>query len=60
MFGTRRGIVVCLIYGCLQALQDTYDVDADGGRLVTVDDLARSPLFEVVQLYGLDPRQWIC
>ena len=24
MFGTRRGIVVCLIYGCLQALQDTY------------------------------------
>ncbi len=35
------------------------DVDADGGRLVTVDDLARSPLFEVVQLYGLDPRQWM-
>lgn len=24
MFGTRRGIVVCLIYSCLQALQDTY------------------------------------
>lgn len=24
MFGTRRGIVVCLIYGFLQALQDTY------------------------------------
>ena len=24
MFGTRRGIAVCLIYGCLQALQDTY------------------------------------
>ena len=24
MSGTRRGIVVCLIYGCLQALQDTY------------------------------------
>lgn len=40
--------------------QFSYDVDADGGRLVTVDDLARSPLFEVVQLYGLDPRQWIC
>ena len=39
--------------------QFSYDVDADGGRLVTVDDLARSPLFEVVQLYGLDPRQWI-
>ena len=24
MFGTRRGVVVCLIYGFLQALQDTY------------------------------------
>ena len=24
MFGTRRGVMVCLIYGFLQALQDTY------------------------------------
>lgn len=24
MFGTRRGIIVCVIYGFLQALQDTY------------------------------------
>ena len=35
--------------------QAGYDADADGGRLVTVSDLAASPLFEVVQLYGLDP-----
>lgn len=35
-----------------------YDLDSDGGRLVTVDDLARSPLLEVVQIYGLDPRMW--
>lgn len=35
-----------------------YDLDSDGGRLVTVNDLAHSPLIEVVQLYGLDPRDW--
>ena len=34
------------------------DLDSDGGRLVTVDDLANSPLLEVVQIYGLDPRAW--
>lgn len=36
--------------------QAGYDADADGGRIVTVADLAASPLFEVVQVYGLDPR----
>lgn len=35
-----------------------YDLDSDGGRLVTVNDLARSPLLEPIQLYGLDPRTW--
>ena len=35
-----------------------YDLDSDGGRLVTVNDLAHSPLLEVVQIYGLDPREW--
>lgn len=35
-----------------------YDVNRGGGRIVTARDLARSPCFEVVQLYGLDPRQW--
>ncbi|NCB63606.1 MAG: hypothetical protein EOM52_08335 [Clostridia bacterium] len=36
-----------------------YDADTDGGPLVTVHDLAASPLFEVVQVYGMDPRNWM-
>lgn len=32
------------------------DLDSDGGRIVTVADLANSPLVEVVQVYGIDPR----
>lgn len=35
-----------------------YDTDSDGGRIVTVGDLADSPLFEIVQVYGLDPRSF--
>ena len=35
-----------------------YDDDADGGRLVTVADLAASPLFEVVQIRGIDPESF--
>ncbi len=35
-----------------------YDADADGGRLVTVADLAASPLFEVVQIRGIDPESF--
>ena len=31
------------------------DLDANGGRIVTVADLARSPELEVVQVYGMDP-----
>lgn len=34
-----------------------YDLDADGGKIVTVLDLAQSPLLEVVQVYGIDPRR---
>ena len=34
-----------------------YDIDSDGGWLVTPRDLARSPLLEVVQVYGVDPRK---
>lgn len=33
-----------------------YDLDGDGGRIVTVADLAQSPLVEIVQVYGIDPR----
>ncbi len=32
-----------------------YDVDSDGGLIVTANDIARSPLFEVVQVFGFDP-----
>lgn len=36
-----------------------YDVDANGGGLVIPRDLARSDLFEIVQVYGFDPlRGW--
>lgn len=31
------------------------DLDSDGGRIVTVLDLAQSPELEVVQVYGIDP-----
>ncbi len=32
-----------------------YDLDPTGGPLVTPDDIAASPLLEVVQVYGFDP-----
>lgn len=35
-----------------------YDLDSDGGALVTVNDLAHSPLLDIVQVYGLNPIQW--
>ncbi|MEG1720815.1 MAG: hypothetical protein RR281_03825 [Pseudoflavonifractor sp.] len=31
------------------------DLDSDGGKIVTVADLANSPLLELVQVYGIDP-----
>ena len=36
-----------------------YDLDSDGGRLVTANDLLHSDLLEVVQLYGMDPREFV-
>lgn len=36
-----------------------YDLDSDGGRLATTYDLLHSDLLEVVQLYGMDPRDFI-
>ena len=36
-----------------------YDLDSDGGRLVTASDLLHSDLLEVVQLYGMDPQEFI-
>lgn len=36
-----------------------YDVDSDGGRIVTVQDIVFSDKFEVVQIYGIDPDLFI-
>ena len=36
-------------------MQFGYDVDSDGGIVVTPRDIANSPLLEVVQIYGIDP-----
>ncbi len=35
-----------------------YDLDSDGGRLVTSYDLLHSSLVDVVQIYGMDPRKF--
>lgn len=37
--------------------KEGYDVDADGGWLVTPDDLMKSPFFNVVQVYGVNPKE---
>lgn len=36
-------------------MQYGYDTDSDGTWLVTPKDIANSPLFEIVQVYGVDP-----
>lgn len=33
-----------------------FDLDSDGGQVVTPHDLAASPLLELKQVYGIDPR----
>ncbi len=33
-----------------------FDLDSDGGRLVTAKDIANSPLLEIVQIFGVDPN----
>ncbi len=35
------------------------DLDSDGGRFVTSSDLLHSDKVEIVQLYGIDPRDFI-
>lgn len=35
-----------------------YDLDSDGGHLVTVLDLARSSKLELIQIFGLTPETW--
>ena len=34
-----------------------YDIDSHGGLIVTPQDISRSPLLEVVQVYGFDPEK---
>ena len=34
-----------------------YEIDSNGGIVVTPRDIARSPLFEVIQVYGFDPEE---
>lgn len=36
-----------------------YDLDSDRGRLVSAHDLLRSDLLEVVQIFGMDPRNFL-
>lgn len=36
-----------------------YDLDSDGGRLVSAADLLQSDLLEAVQVYGMDPRKFL-
>lgn len=33
-----------------------YDLDSDGGRIVTPRDIFDSPLLEIVQIYGMEPE----
>lgn len=35
-----------------------YDLDSDGGRVVSSLDILESPYLEVVQVYGMDPRNF--
>ncbi len=34
-----------------------FDIDSDGGPVVTARDIANSPYFEIVQVYGFDPLE---
>lgn len=36
-----------------------FDTDSDGGRIVTGYDILHSDKFEVVQIFGMDPREFL-
>lgn len=38
-------------------MEHGYDIDATGGWIVTPKDIANSPLFEIVQIYGFSPDE---
>lgn len=46
-----------LIWGAYDLLG--YDLDADGGLIVTPNDLLNSTLLSVVQVYGVDPSLYV-
>lgn len=52
-FGVQCAYLVWYAWNCFG-----YDLDGDGGRLVTATDLLCSELLEVVQVYGMDPRKF--
>jgi len=49
MFGAHCSYLIWYAWN-----QFGYDLDSDGGRLVTCDDIYHSDLVEVVQIYGLE------
>ncbi len=49
-FGTQCAYLVWYVWN-----QFGYDLDSDGGRLVTAEDLLHSEELEVVQIYGMNP-----
>ena len=53
-FGTHCGHSIWYVWNYFG-----YDLDSDGGRLVTPYDLLCSKQLEVVQLYGMDPREFL-
>ena len=54
LFGTHCSYLVWYAWN-----QFGYDLDSDGGRLVTAYDLLLSDLLEIVQLYGMDPKVFL-
>lgn len=54
IFGTHCGH--CVWYAWEQF---GYDLDSDGGKIVTPYDLLQSEQLEVVQIYGMDPRDFL-
>lgn len=52
-FGTQCAYLVWYVWK-----QFGYDLDSDGGRLVTAYDLLHSEQLEVVQIYGMNPLKF--
>lgn len=53
-FGSQCAYMVWYVWK-----QFGYDLDSDGGRLVTAYDLLHSENLEVVQLYGMNPEDFL-